>query len=212
MAASFKSLERDIMYILFDLEATCWGPYDRKPMDATTEVIEIGAVKINKNLEVVSEFCTFIKPSINPRLSSFCTELTTIEQKDVDNAPYFQVAISNFMTWAKEGSHEDPMFLSWGAWDKQQLVRESVAKGCEKYFALFVGDSVTPYRVGNHIDFKRAFARTRNIKPCGMERALSHLNIPLDGTHHRGIDDAKNISKIFVVAYPELVQQKYIEG
>lgn len=30
-----------------------------------------------------------------------------------------------------------------------------------------------------------------------MERALKMLDLPLDGTHHRGIDDAKNISKIF---------------
>ncbi|OMG46548.1 hypothetical protein BK140_26615 [Paenibacillus macerans] len=34
-------------------------------------------------------------------------------------------------------------------------------------------------------------------KGVGMERALKMLDLPLDGTHHRGIDDAKNISKIF---------------
>jgi inhibitor of KinA sporulation pathway (predicted exonuclease) len=28
-----------------------------------------------------------------------------------------------------------------------------------------------------------------------MAGALSELNIPLEGTHHRGVDDAKNIAK-----------------
>lgn len=29
-----------------------------------------------------------------------------------------------------------------------------------------------------------------------MSEALQILNIPLEGTHHRGVDDAKNIAKI----------------
>jgi inhibitor of KinA sporulation pathway (predicted exonuclease) len=29
-----------------------------------------------------------------------------------------------------------------------------------------------------------------------MEGALNLLNIPLEGTHHRGVDDAKNTAKI----------------
>lgn len=38
----------------------------------------------------------------------------------------------------------------------------------------------------------------------GMERALSMLELPLEGTHHRGIDDAKNIAKIFVKIFDQL--------
>jgi len=29
-----------------------------------------------------------------------------------------------------------------------------------------------------------------------MSGALEMLNMPLEGTHHRGVDDAKNIAKI----------------
>jgi len=35
-------------------------------------------------------------------------------------------------------------------------------------------------------------------KPIGMKAALSYEGIELDGTHHRGIDDARNITKIFL--------------
>jgi inhibitor of KinA sporulation pathway (predicted exonuclease) len=34
-----------------------------------------------------------------------------------------------------------------------------------------------------------------------MEKALNILKLPLDGTHHRGIDDAKNIAKIFKTCF-----------
>lgn len=30
----------------------------------------------------------------------------------------------------------------------------------------------------------------------GMSEALQTLNIPLEGNHHRSVDDAKNIAKI----------------
>ena len=33
-------------------------------------------------------------------------------------------------------------------------------------------------------------------KSFGMKSMLDKLNIPLDGTHHRGIDDCYNIAKI----------------
>ena len=33
-------------------------------------------------------------------------------------------------------------------------------------------------------------------KEVGMDKALEYLGIDLEGTHHRGIDDARNIAKI----------------
>ena len=48
-----------------------------------------------------------------------------------------------------------------------------------------------------HINLKAVFAKMRKMKQCGMKAALQMLEIPLDGFHHRGIDDARNIAKIF---------------
>ena len=36
-----------------------------------------------------------------------------------------------------------------------------------------------------------------NDKKFGMPQALEHLGIDLQGTHHRGIDDARNIAAIY---------------
>lgn len=48
-----------------------------------------------------------------------------------------------------------------------------------------------------HINVKVLFAETKGLtKPTGMNGALHILNVPLEGTHHRGVDDAKNIAKI----------------
>lgn len=49
----------------------------------------------------------------------------------------------------------------------------------------------------HHINVKTLFALKNKLgHEQGMAGALAMLNIPLEGTHHRGVDDAKNIAKI----------------
>lgn len=50
--------------------------------------------------------------------------------------------------------------------------------------------------VKKHVNLKAVFANVFNCKPCGMRQALDKINLPLIGTHHRGIDDAHNIAQI----------------
>ena len=36
-----------------------------------------------------------------------------------------------------------------------------------------------------------------------MERALARIGLPLEGTHHRGIDDARNIARLAALMLPQ---------
>lgn len=176
-------------YIIFDLEATC---LKEKRNDFRNETIEIGAVKCiynNKFLESVNTFNVFIKPYLNPKLSDFCMELTTITQKDVDSAEYFPGAISKFQKWIGSGNY---LLCSWGDYDKKQFVNDCILHGLDYVWTE------------DHFNLKKDFSRIRGMKKeIGMKKALDILNIPLDGTHHRGIDDAINIHKIFLRHFKE---------
>lgn len=51
------------------------------------ETIEIGLMVIDlESLEIVDEFQRFVRPQINPILTDFCKQLTSIQQADVDGA------------------------------------------------------------------------------------------------------------------------------
>ena len=50
------------------------------------EIIEIGAVKLNEKLEIVDDFCQFVRPKLHPEISPFCTKLTSIVH-DIEDAP-----------------------------------------------------------------------------------------------------------------------------
>ncbi|MEO1217369.1 MAG: 3'-5' exonuclease [Bacteroidota bacterium] len=169
-------------YIIVDLEATCWK---KKEKGQTNEIIEIGAVSINEQGEVLGEFAEFIKPKLNPILSDFCLELTSISQAAIDTAQTFPEVIKDFQDWI--GVNQREYFLcSWGFYDKRQF-----SKDCQLH-------EIDTNWLEAHISVKHQYAKIKALsKPCGMARALNLEELVLEGTHHRGIDDARNISRIF---------------
>jgi len=175
-------------YLVIDLEATCddQGAVPRPE----TEIIEIGAVLVDgRTLAPKSEFQTFIRPVRHPRLTGFCTQLTSITQGDVESAPSFTVALSQLAEFINvhEGAH--PLFGSWGNYDRNQF-RQDANFHC---VSLPLGD--------DHLNIKQAFSDALGTeKRFGMARALMRLGVPLQGTHHRGIDDARNIAVLLPYA------------
>lgn len=168
--------------IVVDLEATCW---ERRTTAAEMEIIEIGAVKLDatNRYRVVDEFQTFVRPTENLVLSDFCRTLTTIEQRNVDVAPYFPSAFDVFLSWISSGSY---VWGSWGEYDFNQFVSE-----CDRH------DLPMPRAFERHVNLKAVYSLMRGQKKqSGMKKALRGLGIDLDGTPHRGIDDARNIVKI----------------
>ena len=169
-------------YIVFDLEATCWqGNHNNKQ-----EIIEIGAVKLNEYGEAESIFSSFVKPVIHPTLSSFCTELTTIRQVDVNRADKFPDVIEDFQDWI-EIFDENYLLCSWGGFDKRILI-----SNCE--YHDFESDWVE-----HHINVKKQYHEIKRLRrPMGLMRVLEKEGFEFDGIPHRGISDAKNLTKIFL--------------
>jgi inhibitor of KinA sporulation pathway (predicted exonuclease) len=187
MVAGMKTTDMtsDRNYLVIDLEATCdnAGLVPKRER----EIIEIGAVLVDAiNFEPIAEFQSFVRPVQHPTLTPFCQQLTSITQEEVDTAPGFPEAIEalrRFMT------NECPLFCSWGNYDRGQ-------------FGLDAGYHQVELPFGSdHLNLKQAFSDALGTrKRFGMAAALRQLALPLDGTHHRGIDDARNIARILPYA------------
>lgn len=175
-------------YIIVDLEATCWK--DVRDL-SRMEIIEIGAVELPSAGGPPScEFSRFVRPVAEPRLSEFCRQLTSIRQADVDRADPFSVVFPEFVAWI---GAEPFVLCSWGAYDLAQFQIDCRRHGLE-----------LPASFTRHVNLKQQYARLRGIRPCGMSRALAHANLQLEGTHHRGIDDARNIARLAALVLPRL--------
>ena len=169
-------------YLVVDLEATC---DDRGAVPrAQSEIIEIGAVLVEADtLRAVEEFQTFVRPVRHPRLTAFCTELTTITQADVDAAPTFPEVAPALRTFG-----EGAVFCSWGAYDRNKLEED----------ARF--HDVPMPLPGTHLNLKDLFARAVGGRRRGNHGALARVGLTPTGTHHRGIDDARNIARLLPFA------------
>jgi inhibitor of KinA sporulation pathway (predicted exonuclease) len=174
-------------YLVVDLEATC-DDQGAVPRDQS-EIIEIGAVLVEgQSLRPVAEFQTFVRPIIHPRLTRFCVELTTITQDDVDHAPTFREAAARIAAFG-----DGALFCSWGAYDRNQLEADARRHGL-------------PSPLGPpHWNLKEGFAKAAgDRRTMGNRAALRRVGLAATGTHHRGIDDARNIARLLPYALRKL--------
>lgn len=170
-------------YILFDLEATCW--LGRPPV-GNNEVIEIGAYKVDGYGEVVGMFNEYIKPVLNPVLSGFCKKLTGIQQHNVDTAYKFDKVIEHFMDWFDYDSDEFYL-ISWGENDKQ-LLRQDCQLHSQPIEWLDYCINLKPsYQI-----------LTGMNKQIGLKKAIEREEIGFEGKQHRAINDAYNLTKLFI--------------
>lgn len=169
-------------FIVFDLEATCW---EGSPPGMQQEIIEIGAYRLNRYGEIEGTFNRFVKPILNPYLSPFCQELTSIEQAHVERAQNFPDVIELFQDWALI-FEEEYLLCSWGAFDKKMLIQDCRLHDLES-------DWVEPF-----INLKRQYQDIRRLRrPQGLKKTVVKEGYEFTGIHHRAIDDAENLVKVF---------------
>ncbi|WP_316768702.1 3'-5' exonuclease [Pedobacter frigiditerrae] len=167
--------------IIVDVEATCWD--GESPEGMESDIIEIGICLLNIQTGEISDNRGVLVRPERSEISTFCTELTTITPEMVtQDGVSFKEACSILKRQYLSSSYP---WASFGAYDLKQFQRQCSATG--------VGFPFGP----SHINVKTLFALKKKLgHEQGMAGALEMLRIPLEGTHHRGVDDAKNIAKI----------------
>ncbi|MHA6892370.1 3'-5' exonuclease [Ralstonia pseudosolanacearum] len=167
--------------LVVDLEATC----DENAPSFDMEIIEVGGVWVAPDGIVLDVFQAFVRPVVNPMLTPFCTTLTGIRQADVDSAPAFPAVADSLRAFVSRHRQPGSMWTSWGAFDRNQLEKDSKRHG------------ITPPIDLPHVNAKRVFAKTRRIgKEVGMAKACELVGLQLKGTHHRALDDALNVATL----------------
>ena len=170
-------------FIVFDLEATCW---EGTSPSGIQEIIEIGAVKYSRVGERIGVFSELVKPKVNPFLSPYCSDLTGINQSDLESAKDFRRVVNSFCDWI--GIHDEEYILcAWGAKDQILLENDCVLHHVND-------DWILPY-----IDLKEQYREIRRLpKKVGLKKCLRMEGFEFEGDAHRALDDTENTVKIFL--------------
>lgn len=178
---------------VLDFEATCTDK-NEFPLDKM-EIIEFPSIlyKIEgTEVTYISEFHKYVKPTLFPKLTKFCTELTKITQETVDASDTFDIVYKQHLKWLyTHVTHEDTViFATCGHWDLvTMLPRELVNKGLKI-------NSVYRKYINIKDEFNNFYKPKEKVG--SLMNMLKYLNMKFEGTLHNGFDDTKNMSKILV--------------
>lgn len=167
--------------IVIDIEATCWNT--AAPEGMTNDIIEFGICLLDVHTGEISDSKGILVIPERSEISDFCTELTTITPEMIkEEGISFKQACSIIKN---DYAGPSRAWASFGAYDLKHIQRQCTELG--------IGYPLGP----SHINVKTLFALKNKLgHEQGMSGALYQLGIELEGTHHRGVDDAKNIAKI----------------
>lgn len=176
-------------FVVLDFESTCDDGRRVEPQ----EIIEFPMVLVDATTgRVQSEFRTYVKPHHHPQLTSFCIQLTGIQQMLLDQAPEWQAAFLKGQAWL-DGQLDDPggtpkscLLVTCGDWDLKKMLP------CQ----CSLSSSHIPHRFKQWLNIKELFRKATGRPGAGMPSMLQNLGLKLEGKHHCGLDDCRNIARI----------------
>jgi ERI1 exoribonuclease 3 len=176
--------------LVLDFEANCV----ENAQLPCQEIIEFPVVPIDtKTLKIMDDkiFHQYVKPTVVPKITEFCTGLTGIKQETVDAGISIVETLENLDKWMTSNgfTSKNSTFVTCGRWDLSTCLKKEA-----EYKKITLPDYLRKY-----INVKDAWMVTffKN-KAHGMPGMLQSLDLELDGKHHSGIDDSKNIAKIAI--------------
>uniref|UniRef100_A0A0G4H1V6 2'-phosphotransferase n=1 Tax=Chromera velia CCMP2878 TaxID=1169474 RepID=A0A0G4H1V6_9ALVE len=212
--AAASICEGPFEFLVLDFEATCIEGQKIDPQ----EIIEFPVVPVSsdatrppwryedtagqiRNLH----FHSYVRPEHFPELSEFCTNLTGIQQETVNAAPPFREVFASFCDWmAKRGSDVQKPFASAISEPVEARVPyvfvtcgDFDVRSCLKQQCRTAGVQCPP-GVACYVNMKRVFSELMVRESNGMEHMLGVLGLELEGRHHSGIDDAKNLARVWI--------------
>ena len=107
-------------YVVVDLEMC---KVNSKETDLRHEIIQIGAVSLDENYNIIGNYMTYVSPQFG-QIDRFIEGLTGIHRSDVKNAPIFKEALEQFIRWLPI----DAILVSWSDTDLLQLDDEIYEK------------------------------------------------------------------------------------
>lgn len=186
-------------YIVFDLE---WNRFIRAvKVRCPDEIVQIGAVKYNENMEYIGSFNRYISPVLYRKMEPTVEKLTGLSISLLKKEGIrFSQAANEF----KEFIGDDAVIMSWGSQDAD-ILRKNCAYFCKELSISFLKKFVDVQRYVTHILSKNG------SNQLGVKTAADKLNIPYEESKlHDALVDAEISGKVFSKIFDSEKFSKYI--
>lgn len=184
-------------YIVFDLE---WNQsVDGKEKEIPGfpfEIIEIGAIKLNNNREIIDEYSQVIRPQVYEQMNHITKKLIQIQADELENGKLFPEAVKEFLEWCGD----EFIFCTWGPLDLTELQRNM-----EYYsFPPITNGPIKFYDIQKLFSISFEDKKSRRT----LEYAVDFLQLKKDIPFHRAKSDAYYTAKVFMDMKDQRVLEK----
>ena len=165
--------------------------YMKSTQKFVNEIIEIGAVKLNEQLETIDTYSELIKPAVSKKLRTRIKDLTHITNEDVFGGKPFKEAISLLEKWVGD----DAIVMTWGDTDIRTMLTN---------FKCFLKKDKIDF-IKQYADLQRycqCFIDMENVQQAGLSYAAECFQIDAEKyPHHRALDDSLLSAECFKKVY-----------
>ncbi|MBE7039544.1 MAG: exonuclease domain-containing protein [Ruminococcaceae bacterium] len=187
-------------YVIFDLE---WNRYSKKvKLKCPDEIIQIGAVKYDENLNYAGSFNCFIRPSLYNKIETMVQEITGIT---MDTLKQHGVPFSKAFKSFREFMGRDCVLMSWGVQDAA-ILREN---------CIYYNRDINLGFLKNFADLQSYVAGDKRIESeqnqPGLKNSVISLGIEYDEkTLHNALVDATLSGEVFKRTFNKVRFEKCI--
>ena len=145
----------------------------------TFEIIEIGAVKLNENMEVISTFSRLVRPQVYRELHYKISQVTHITMDELrQNGQPFEEVMKAFEEWCGA----EAVYCTWGPMDLTELQKNVAYFGMENPFP-------NPLL---YYDIQKLYGLLEKDgkEKAALDTAVKELGIEEDRPFHQAFDDA----------------------
>ena len=174
-------------YIVLDLEWNQSNTGTEPEVESLPfEIIEIGAIKLNDDCSIISEFSELVKPAVYHEMHRFTSKLIHMQIQELERGKPFAEVADRFLEWCGE----EYLFCTWGGSDLTELQRNMK-------FHNMTPLSDKPIR---YLDAQKLFSIAYEDRKSrrSLEYAVDYLKLEKDIPFHRAFSDAYYTAKVFV--------------
>jgi len=164
-----------------------------------TEIIQIGAYKLDEELNILSSFDRLIKPSIYESVDPRITEMTGITTEQLREEAPFPEVFEDFLAFIND---KEAIFCTWGMSDMNVLFQNVRNFGLDAHRL--------PKQYINLQPYVSVYLKLPKKQLLRLQYAIEALELPIKDAFHNALADAYYTALILKKIYtPFLLPQTY---
>lgn len=182
-------------YIFIDIE---YSQHKNPNNTHTNHIIEVGAVKLNEQLEIIDTFQSYISPGYNVKINYRILKIMKIKNpyQTIYKAPLFRSVMNQLEKWINISDNN--LIFAWSPAERIIL-----SENYKRYKLVYTNhwiNSIIDLQKKYSIIYRRIFKKSQ----VSLKDAVKYYKLNDDNDYHNALNDAMYTAQVFQIMFKRL--------